>query len=111
MTFFTTIPETCTAEEAAASVALLAAQLGIPGAPPDVRTLRLWRTKRQISIEGRNFTRRNVLEVLVIHKLRQEGLTTQHASQRALGLDEERLRFLLLNTDPTPGKIPTEPII
>jgi hypothetical protein len=97
MTLLTSIPEIGTAEETAATVAQLAANLGIPGEPPDVRTLRLWRTKKQLTIAGRNFTRRNVLEVLVMHKLRQAGMTTQSAGQRVRALDEERLQAMLID--------------
>lgn len=106
------IPEFSTADEAATYIAALCSQLGIQGEPPDVRTLRLWRTKKQLTIEGRRFTRRNLLEILVIHKLRQEGLTMQNAVQRTLTLDESRLRLMLIGSPSVPiTRADAEPII
>lgn len=98
MLLFTDLPVTCTAEDAAALIARHAPQLGITGAPPDVRTLRLWRAKRILTISGRHFTRQNVLEALVIMRLRQEGMAQAHAAQRVQALDEERLHQLLTTT-------------
>lgn len=110
MTIFVSIPDIATAEEAASLVALLASQLGLQGDTPDVRTLRLWRTKKQITVEGRNFSRRNILEILVIHKLRQEGRTLQYAVERTFALDEDRLRLLLTDTaSPSSSHVPVEP--
>jgi len=114
MTLLASIPDTTTAEEAASHVAALASQLGLLGVTPDVRTLRLWRTKKQITVEGRNFSRRNILEILVIHKLRQEGRTLQYAVERTLALDEDRLRLLLTDTAVQPlthETVGAEPII
>lgn len=95
MNAITSIPTTCTIEQSTVHIGALVQSLGIPGDAPDVRTLRLWRTKKRVTIEGHHFTRRNILEVVVILKLRAEGLTLQHAVRRVLALDEDRLRFLL----------------
>jgi hypothetical protein len=95
MTLSLAIPDTCTAQEAADLVAALAPELGISEDIPDIRTLRLWRTKKHLTIQGRRFTRRNILEVFALLKLRQEGLTHQHAVERVLALDDERMRLLL----------------
>lgn len=112
MSSLTSIPNECTAEEAAGLVTDLARSLGIDGDLPDVRTLRLWRTKRQITIEGRRFTRRNILEALVILKLRQDGLTQQNAVARVLALDEERLRLILVGSGKAPiVRMDAEPLI
>lgn len=93
------IPDQCDAEQAASTVAALAPMLGIGGDLPDVRTLRLWRTKRLMTIDGRHFTRRNILEVLAWRKLQQrDGLSQQAAAQRARSLDETRLLLLLQGT-------------
>ncbi len=91
----TSIPTTCTLAQATVYIGTLVESLGIPGDAPDIRTLRLWRTKKRLTIEGHRFTRRNILEVVVILKLRAEGLTLQRAVNRTLSLDEDRLRFLL----------------
>jgi hypothetical protein len=97
------IPDQCDAEQAASTVAALAPMLGIGGDLPDVRTLRLWRTKRLMTIDGRHFTRRNILEVLAWRKLQQrDGLSQQAAAQRARSLDETRLLLLLHGTGNLP---------
>lgn len=107
MSFLTSIPAESTAEEAAALLPTLAASLGIDAELPDVRTLRLWRSKKQLTIEGRRFSRRNVLEVLGIVKLRTDGLTQQNAVTRILALDDERLRLLLVGSG-TNRIVPTD---
>lgn len=101
MSLLASIPNESTADEAAALIVTLAASLGIDGDVPDVRTLRLWRTKKQLTVAGRRFTRRNILEALIIHKLRQEGLTVQNAAQRVQALEEDRLHLILLGAAPS----------
>jgi hypothetical protein len=97
------IPDQCDTEKAASTIAALAPMLGIGGDLPDVRTLRLWRTKRLMTIDGRHFTRRNLLEVLTWRKLQQrDGLSQQAAAQRARSLDETRLLLLLQDTGNLP---------
>ena len=108
----TSIPKTCTLEQATVHIGALVQSLGIPGDVPDVRTLRLWRTKKLLTIEGHRFTPRNILEVIVILKLRAEGLTLQHAVKRTLALDEDRLRFLLSNGGiAAPSSIESESLV
>ncbi len=97
-----TLPDTCSADEAASLIAALAPTLGIQAGLPDVRTLRLWRSKKLLTIDGRRFVRRNLLEVLVSLQLRQDGLTPQSAFQRAVALDDVRLRMLLSGTTEMP---------
>jgi hypothetical protein len=107
------LPSHCDAEDAAGHIATLAPMLGITGDLPDVRTLRLWRTKRLMTIDGRRFTRRNLLEVLAWRKLQQrDGLSQQAAAQRARALDEEHLLLLLEDTGnlPPPSSGP-DPLI
>jgi hypothetical protein len=111
MSLLATIPDACTAEEAARLIAALAPPLGIHGDLPDVRTLRLWRATKQLTIEGRRFTRRNLLEILVILRLRQDGLTQQNATKRTLALDEDRLRLLLGATSTPVTRVDAEPLI
>src|SRR5579883_2641859 len=94
----TSIPKTCTLEQATVHIGALVQSLGIPGDSPDVRTLRLWRTKKLLTIEGHRFTARNILEVVAILKLRAEGLTLQHAVKRTSALNDDRLHFLLSNS-------------
>lgn len=89
------LPAWLTADEAAATLKLLASAFNLNDVP-DVRTLRSWRTKKHLKVEGRQFTRRNILEVLAILKLRGEGQTLQSASTKVLALDEERLQQTLL---------------
>lgn len=107
------IPNQCDAEQASSTIAALAPMLGIGGDLPDVRTLRLWRTKRLMSIDGRHFTRKNILEVLVWRKLQQrDGLSQQAAAQRARSLDEPRLLLLLQDTgNLPPPSIGPDPLI
>lgn len=88
-------PDQCDAEEAVSTIASLAPMLGIGGDLPDVRTLRLWRTKRLLTINGRHLTRRNILEILVMLKLREDGLNQQAASKQVLALNEVQLRHVL----------------
>ena len=108
----TSIPKTCTLEQATVHIGALVKSLGIPGDAPDVRTLRLWRTKKLLTIEGHRFTARNILEVVVILKLRAEGLTLQHAVKRTLALDEDRLHFLLSNSGiAAPSSIESEALV
>ena len=102
MSILDAIPQESTADDAAVLIATAASELGIRAEPPDVRTLRLWRSKRRLTVEGRRFTRRNLIEVLVLLKLRQEGLTLQGAVERVLALDEERLRLLLTQSSSLP---------
>jgi hypothetical protein len=102
MRILDTLPDTCTAEEAATLVASLAEKLGLRNDPPDLRTLRLWRAKKQMTIGGRRFSRRNILEVLAILKMRQDGLTLQNAAERVMALDEDRLRLILMDFVPAP---------
>lgn len=111
MTFLQNLPERTTAEEAAALLGPLAAELGLPGDVPDVRTLRLWRTKRHLTLSGRNFTRRNLLEVLALIKLRGDGLTLQNAVSRVLALDDERLHLLLAGGLAPLVRTDSEPVI
>ncbi len=106
------IPESLTAEEAAGQIAELAPQIGITQHLPDVRTLRLWRTKKQLSLEGRRFTRRNLIEVLAMLKLRHDGLTHQAAAQRVLAADEDRLMLMLTEGFRDPARqTDAEPVI
>lgn len=107
-----TLPDTCTAQEAVDLVATLAPGLGIHRDLPDVRTLRSWRTKQYLSVQGRRFTRRNLLEILVVLTLRQGGLTLAHAVERIRTLDETRMQVLLTGSPSMPS-IPTdaEPLI
>lgn len=95
MQILDSLPDTCSADEAASLIASLSGALGIHQPPPDVRTLRLWRSKKHLTIEGRRFTRRNLLEVLVMLKLRQDGLSHQGTIKRTLTTDEARLQLLL----------------
>jgi len=89
------LPDSCTAEEAARLVTTLAGQLSIAEEPPSLRTLRLWRGKQLLSKGGRQFTRKNLLEVLCIMRLRAEGVTTGTAAEKCIALDEERLLLFL----------------
>jgi hypothetical protein len=89
------VPESCTAEEAVAVVSSLARRLAISGEVPSLRTLRLWRSRQLLSRSGRRLTRRNLLEVLGIMRLRGEGVTTGAAAQRCAAIDEERLLSLV----------------
>jgi hypothetical protein len=93
----TSISATYTLEQEKVCTGALVQSLGIPVDVPDVRTLRLWRTKKLLTLEGHRFTPRNILEVVVILKLRAEGFTLQHAVKQTLALGEDRLRFLLSN--------------
>lgn len=102
MLTLTALPDTSTVDEATALVASLVGSLGIDDDAPDVRTLRLWRTRKLLTITGRRMTRRNILEVLVILRLRQDGMTLTHAAARAQALDEERLRLFLVDAAPMP---------
>ncbi len=102
MQTLTTIPDTSTVDESATLIGTLIPALGLAQEAPDVRTLRLWRTRKILTITGRHMTRRNVLEVLVILRLRQEGATLTHAAARATALDEERLRLFLVDATPVP---------
>lgn len=107
-----TLPDSSTAEEAADHIAVLAPQFGFRGDSPDVRTLRLWRAKKQITIAGRHFSRRNLMEILGILKMRQDGLTLQNAAERVMALTEERLRLILLDVVPAPvTQVDIEPLI
>jgi hypothetical protein len=99
----TQIPDHSEADAAATLIATLAPLCGIGGDLPDVRTLRLWRTKRLVTIDGRRFTRRNILEILAWRKLQQlHGLSQQAAAQRARSLDEDRLLQVLQDTGALP---------
>lgn len=89
------LPNSCTAEEAVEIVGEVTARLLIVGDPPSLRTLRLWRAKQLLSPGGRRFTRRNLLEVLGIMRLRSDGLTVGAAAERCKALDEDRLELLL----------------
>jgi hypothetical protein len=89
------LPESCPADEAVQLIGSLAGQLGIAGDAPSLRTLRLWRAKRLLSKGGRRFTRKNLLEVIGILRLRADGMTTGAAAERCLALDEERLLLFL----------------
>ncbi len=89
------LPAICSTDEAAKLIASLAPSFGITSTLPDTRTLRLWRTKNQVTVNGRRTTLRNLLEILAVLKLRQEGLTQQGAVERVLKLDEQRLRQLI----------------
>lgn len=95
------LPDTCTAEEAVDYIAQLAPQFGIQGRMPDVRTLRLWRSKALVTVKGRSFIRRNVLEVLVMLKLQQEGFMQQNAAQRAISFNDDDLRLQLVGSTAT----------
>ena len=111
MLSFDALPASCTADEATALVSTLAPALGILQDLPDVRTLRLWRTKKLLTIEGRRFTRRNLLEILASLHLRRDGLTQQSAFKRVSALDEERLRSLLEMPEVTVNRNDGEPLI
>lgn len=89
------LPERCTVQEAAVLLAEVASDLAVPGDTPSVRTLRLWRTKRLLSLGDRRMTRKNLLEALAITRLGAEGMSTAVAAERSRALDEHRLvRFL-----------------
>lgn len=90
------LPELCTADEAVTCIAALLPALGIDQQCPDIRTLRLWRTKKSMTIESRYFTRRNLLEVLHLLNLRQDGLAHQNAVKRTLAMDEGQLKEALI---------------
>ena len=65
-----------------------------------------------MTIEGHRFTAQNILEVVVILKLRAEGLTVQHAVKRTLAFDEDRLHFLLSNSGiAAPSSIDSEALV
>src|SRR5919204_2591650 len=85
------LPESCTAEEAVGLVGTLAGHLASPGDVPSLRTLRLWRSKQLLSKGGRQFTRKNLLEVLGTMRLRIDGVTTGAAAEKCTALDEARL--------------------
>lgn len=101
MSILTELPETCTVDVAAELINRAALGLGL-GEGPDLRTLRSWRTLKHVTIEGRRMTRRNLLEVLAILKLRRDGLTLAPAGVRVKALDEYQLRLFLENTLPLP---------
>lgn len=112
MSTLTSVPDIMTADEAAKQISLLAPTFGINSNLPDVRTLRLWRSQKQLTVSGRRFIRRNVLEALVVLKLRQDGLTHQNAVQRTLVLDEERLSLILADVPRVPSaESHVEPLI
>jgi hypothetical protein len=89
------LPDTATAEEVALLIAKLAPTIGVSGDPPDVRTLRLWRTKQLVTIDGRRFTKRNILEVLAMLSLQQQGWTQQAAAKQARSSEETHLLHIL----------------
>ena len=89
------LPDGCTAEEAVGLLAAAAVDLGIPGEPPTVRTLRLWRSKRLLTSGSRRVSRRNLLEALAITRLTGEGVTTSAAAERCRSLGESDLIRLL----------------
>jgi hypothetical protein len=89
------VPESNTAEEAVAVVGSLARRLAIPGEVPSLRTLRLWRSRQLLSRSGRRLTRRNLLEILGIMRLRGQGVTMGAAAERCAAIDEERLLSLV----------------
>src|SRR6187549_934634 len=93
-----TIPETATVEQAADLLTTLGPTLGITGDTPDVRTLRLWRTQKHLTIDSRHMTRRNILEVLLLLRLRQDGLTLTASAAQVRGMDEERLWLALIDS-------------
>src|SRR5437660_2585648 len=102
------VPESCTAEEAVAVVSSLARRLAISGEVPSLRTLRLWRSRQLLSRSGRRLTRRNLLEVLGIMRLRGEGVTTGAAAQRCAAIDEERLLSLVTVVAAAPLTTPAD---
>lgn len=90
------LPERCTVDEAAVVLAGVAADLGLQESP-SVRTLRLWRSKRLLSVGDRRMSRRNLLESLAITRLTADGMSTTTAAERARELAELHLyRFLAL---------------
>lgn len=93
------LPLSSTAEEAVTLVTKLAAKKSIPVKEFDLRTLRLWRSKKQITTEGRKISRRNLLEVVFILKRRSEGMTQVAASSEALGLTDEELEMAITTPD------------
>lgn len=112
MSSLSNLPLACNVEEAVAHIAATAPSLGISAALPDVRTLRLWRAKKYVTVEGRRMTRRNLLEILALLKLRQEGLTLQSAVARVLASDEDYLRqFLASGKDAPITRADAEPLI
>jgi len=88
-------PDSCTAEEAVRLVGVIAGHNANVDDLPSLRTLRLWRAKKLLSQGGRRFTRKNILEVLGILRLRAEGVTTGAAAERCVLLNEEQLLLLL----------------
>ena len=98
-----TLPNDVQAQEAAELVAYWAEYLSIEGHPPSVRTLRLWRSKGWLRKDGRRLTRRNLLEVLGIMRLADDGVATGTAAQRCSSLDDERLTALIVNESETPA--------
>lgn len=90
-----TLPETATVEQAVDVISQFASTIGITGTTPDVRTLRLWRTQKHLTINGRSMTRRNLLEVFLLLRLRQDGLTLSAAAEQVRSMDEDRLRLAL----------------
>lgn len=96
------LPPATTAEEAIPLITRLAADQGIDPKHFDLRTLRLWRTKKQITVEGRKVSRRNLLEVVFILRRRGEGLTQLAASSEALAMTEEQLEQAIAAPAATP---------
>ena len=96
------IPEACSAEQAEEIVAGLAPRLGIDGELPSLRTVRLWRAKDMLTKAGRQFTRRNILELLAITRLRAQGVSASAASERVLELTDDEVRYLAAGTEHAP---------
>ncbi len=103
----TDVPARCRAEEVLALASGLAERLAITGELPSIGSLRSWRSKGLLTKEGRNFTRRNILEVLGVTRLRGEGMSVGAAAERCRALDEERLQLFLsldqVSLAPTPS--------
>lgn len=102
------LPARCRAEEVLAITGDLAKRLAITGELPSIGALRSWRSKDFLTKEGRNFTRRNILEVLGITRLRREGISVGAAAERCRALDEERLQLFLGLDQVSPSATPSE---
>jgi hypothetical protein len=98
------LPDNSTAEEAAAVLAGLLSDVDGIGPAPTVRTLRLWKSRSWLTRGSRAYTRRNLLEVLAIVRLRSQGYSTAAAAQRCLVLDEDRLLRVIADPETPSGR-------
>jgi hypothetical protein len=95
------LPANCTLEEAVTLISRYASIFGLDRSVlPDARALRDWRVRRILTVDGRHFTRRALLEAFVIIRLRQQGMTLSAAGTFARGITDESALYAHLSTTP-----------